>query len=372
MISRDNIGRIRELVIKEFKQLLRDPRMVRMLILPPVIQLIIFGYAVSTDIRMTPTFVLDHDRSRTSRELVEALTVSGYFKVIARSDRPVDMVRALERGDAIVGLVIPAGFDRALADGDGASVQLLLDGTNSNTAMTARGYAEQIIRNYARRIEPGSHRTAIDLRERAWYNPNLSSRDYNVPGVVAVLLMIICMILTSQAVVREREIGTLEQLLVSPLRPGELIAGKTIPFAMVGILDLIMVTVAAMALFHVPFKGNFTFLLGAGILYLASALGAGLLISTLSRTQQEASMVSFLVLQPVILLSGFMFPVGSMPVVFQYLTLLNPLRHFLTITRGVFLKGIGPAILWPECLALLIIGGSILSIATLRFRKTIG
>jgi len=367
---RESAGRIREMVRKEFRQLFRDPRMVRILIFPPLIQLVVFGYAVSTDIRDTPTFLIDHDQSRESRLLVDAFTASGYFRVVGRSQRSSDLVDALDSGEVIIGVEIPSDFSRSLRDGSGASVQLLLDGTNSNTAMTARGYAELIIRNYAMRVAPVGVPILIDLNERAWYNPDLVSRDYNVPGIVAVLLMIVCLLLTSLAVVREREIGTLEQLMVSPLRPYELIAGKTIPFAIVGLFDLTMVTTLAIVWFDVPFKGNFFLLFGSGILYLLSALGAGLLISTISKTQQEAAMASFLFLQPTILLSGFMFPIESMPVVFQYLTLLNPLRHFQVITRAVFLKGSGITILWPQCAALLVIGVTVLVFAASRFHKT--
>lgn len=370
MSLRQSLNRIREVVRKEFRQLFRDPRMVRMIIGPPLVQLIVFGYAVSTDIRHTSTFVVDLDRTKESREIVEALTASGYFRVVGQSSRPADLVRTLDFGDAIVGVEIPKGFATGLRDGNGTSVQLLLDGTNSNTALTARGYAERILRSYALNLGATKIPVMIDLRERVWYNPDLSSRDYNVPGVVAMLLMIICLILTSLAVVREREIGTLEQLMVSPLRPGELIAGKTIPFALVGIFDLILVTVLALVWFGVPFKGNFLFLLVTGVLYLFSVLGIGLLISTISRTQQEAFMASFLVIMPVILLSGFMFPVSSMPEIFQYVTFLNPLRHFLEIVRGIFLKGAGPGTLWPQCLALLIIGPAVLAFAASRFRKT--
>jgi len=370
MNLRQSLNRIREVANKEFRQLFRDPRMVRMIIGPPLVQLIVFGYAVSTDIRHTPTFIVDFDRTKESREVVEALTASGYFRVVGRSSRPADLVRALDFGDAIVGVEIPAGFATGLRDGNGTSVQLLLDGTNSNTALTARGYAERILQSYALSLGTAKIPVMIDLRERAWYNPDLSSRNYNVPGVVAMLLMIICLILTSLAVVREREIGTLEQLMVSPLRPGELIAGKTIPFALIGLLDLVIVTTLALVWFGVPFKGSFLFLLVTGVLYLFSVLGIGLLISTISRTQQEAFMASFLVIMPVILLSGFMFPISSMPKIFQYLTLANPLRHFLEIVRGIFLKGAGPGTLWPQCLALLIIGPSVLAFAATRFRKT--
>jgi ABC-2 type transport system permease protein len=366
----ESLGRIREIVRKEFRQLLRDPRMVRILIGPPLIQLVIFGYAVSTDIKDTATFIVDHDNTRESRELVSALTASGYFRVVGGSSRPRDLIKALDAGEALVGLVIPPDFSRDLRGGRGSGVQLLIDGTDSNTAMKARGYAEQIIGNYGRREAGTRIPVAIDLRERAWYNPDLLSRNYNVPGVVAAILMIVCLLLTSLAVVREREIGTLEQLMVSPLSRVELMIGKTIPFAIVGLLDLTMITTLALAWFRVPFEGSFLLLFFAGLLYLLSALGMGLLISTVSRTQQEAMMASFLFLQPALILSGFMFPVSSMPVVFQYLTLANPLRHFLDIVRAIFLKGSGVAILWPQLLALLGIGAGILLLAATRFRKT--
>lgn len=370
MMSTARIERTLELVRKEFRQLFRDPRMVRILIFPPLFQLIVFGYAVSTDLRNTETFVVDQDRTRDSRELVDTFTAAGYFEVTGSSSHHSDMVEALDEGSAVVGLVIPAGFSSDLRSGAGTGVQLLLDGTNSNTALKARGYAENIIQQYAVRRGLFAVPEVIDLRERAWYNPDLSSRNYNVPGVIAAIMMIVCILLTSLAVVREREIGTLEQLMVSPLSPWELVAGKTIPFAAVGLFDLTLVTTLALLWFDVPFKGSFLFLFAAGILYLLSALGIGLLISTVSKTQQEAAMASFLFLMPALLLSGFMFPVSSMPALFQYLTFANPLRHFLEVVRSVFLKGGGPAVLWPQLAALLVIGVAVFATAASRFRKT--
>lgn len=364
--------RIQEMVRKEFLQVLRDPRLRRMLFLTPIFQLVIFGYAVSTDVRHTRTFVVDHDRTRASRELVEALTASGYFRVAGRSDRPQDLVRALDHGDAIMGIEIPAGFAQALRDGSGAEIQLLFDGTNSNIATVARGYAERIVQSHGVRLGLVPREAPVDLRERAWFNPDLASRNYNVPGVLGILIMLICLLLTSLAVVKEREIGTLEQLMVSPLRGGELIAGKTIPFAIIGLVDLIVITTLALVWFKVPFRGNALLLLGASMLYLLSGLGLGLIISTISKTQQEAFMATFLIFMPTILLSGFMFPVSSMPVAFQWLTFLNPVRHYLEIVRAIFLKGAGLGVLWPKMLVLLVIGAGLLGLATTRFRKTLG
>lgn len=360
--------RIAGMVIKEFRQIFRDPRMARVVFIAPVIQLLVFGYAVSTDIANTATFLVDHDRSRASRELVDSLTSSRYFRIVARSDRPEDLVSALQAGDAVVGLTIPVNFSRDLRSGAGARVQILLDGTNSNTASVAQGYAERIVADFGRRQNPEVS-SPIELRDRPWFNPNLESRDYNVPAVVGALIMLVCLLLTSLAVVREREIGTLEQLKVSPLTAGDLIAGKTIPFAMIGLFDLTIVTAVALYWFEVPFRGSFLLLLGASALYILSALGIGLFISTISTTQQEAFMASFLVFMPAILLSGFMFPVTSMPEIFQWATLANPVRHYIEIVRAVFLKGAGFEALSGQFAALFLIGTTVLLFATRRFRK---
>jgi len=369
---RDSLERVWEMVRKEFLQIFRDPRLRRVIFVAPIIQLVIFGYAVSTDVLNTSIFVVDHDKTRASRELLEAFTASGYFRVAGRSDRPADLIRALDHGEAIAGLEIPVGFGTSVRDGSGAEIQLLLDGTNSNTATVAGGYAERIVESYGARLGLAQIPAAIDLRERVWFNPDLASRNYNVPAVVGALILLVCLLLTALAVVREREIGTLEQLMVSPLTRGELIAGKTIPFAIIGLVDMAVVTTVALVWFGVPFEGNALLLLGASVLFLLSGLGVGLFISTISNTQQEAFMATFLVFQPTMLLSGFMFPVSSMPVLFQWLTLLNPLRHYLEIVRGIFLKGTGLEALWPQYLTLLVMGTGILWFSATRFRKRVG
>lgn len=368
MMWRESLERVREMVRKEFLQLFRDPRMWRVVFVAPVIQLIVFGYAVSTDIKNTPTFVVDHSHTPESRELVDAFTASGYFQVVGHSARPADLVRALDHGEALVGLVVPVDFAQALRGEQGATLQLLLDGTESNTASVAQGYAERIVQDYATRVG-GRTALAVDLRERAWFNADLASRNYNVPAVSGAIIFLICLLLTSLAVVREREIGTLEQLMVSPLSAGELIAGKTIPFAIIGFVDVILVTVAALVWFRVPFVGTFALLALASLLYILSSLGIGLLISTVSKTQQEAFMTTFLVFMPTTLLSGLMFPVSSMPAAFQWLTLINPMRHYLEIVRGIFLKGAGVAPLAAQYLALLVLGAGLLAFAASWFAK---
>jgi ABC-2 type transport system permease protein len=355
-----NPRRVFEMVRKEFRQIFRDPRLRGVIFVAPMIQLLAFGYAVSTDVRNVATLVVDHDRSRASRELVEAFTASGYFRVLGYADRPVDIVRALDHGDAVLGIVIPPGFEHG-----SSRVQLLFDGTNSNLANVARGYAERIVLSQAD-LPP----SLVELRSRAWFNPALDSRDYNVPAVIGALLMLICLLLTSLAVVREREMGTLEQLLVSPLRPGELILGKSLPFALIGLVDMGLVVGVALLWFRIPFRGSPLLLILGTVLFLFSALGLGLLISSISNTQQEAFMSAFLVFLPAILLSGFMFPVSSMPSGFQALTLLNPLRHYLEIVRALFLKGAGFEALWMQLSALLGMGTGLLWLASRRFRDS--
>ena len=362
------LERVFQLVMKEFRQVLRDRRMKGVIFIAPVLQVLLFGYAVSTDVRETRLMVLDQDRTVASRELVSALTSSGYFKPAGTATRSGQLVRALDRGDAAAALHIPAGYAASLRDASGATVQLLLDGSNSNTATVSLSHAQRIVQQVGAEPVVGM-RPVIELRERAWFNPDLSSRDYNVPAVIGAIMMLVALLLTSLAIVREREIGTLEQLRVSPLTPGELIAGKTIPFAIIGMADLLLVTVIAVGWFAVPMRGSIVLLLLAGLLYLLAALGLGLLISSAAATQQEAFMVSFLVYMPTILLSGFMFPVSSMPRLFQWLTLLNPMRHFLEIVRGLFLKGVGLPALWPQFVVLFVMGVSVLWYAGRRFQR---
>ncbi len=370
-MRRESLERIAGLVQKEFRQLFRDPRLNRMIFVGPIIQLLIFGYAVSTDVRNTRLFVVDNDHTRASRDLVDALTAGDYFRVVGGSDRAAAAAAALDHGTATVALQIPPNYERDLHRPGGAQVQLLVDGTNSNVATVALGYAEQIVRSQALQAMGRAIVLPVDLRQRAWYNPALASRNYNVPAVIGTLMLMMSLMLTALAVVREREMGTLEQLMVSPLSPGELIAGKTIPFGLVGLMQMAIITVVALVWFRIPFLGFAPLLLLAALLFLITALGLGLLISTVSNTQQEAFLTTFLAIMPVMLLSGFMFPVSSMPAAFQWLTLLNPLRHYLEIVRAIFLKGAGLDSLWPQFLYLLVMGAGVLWLAASRFHKTV-
>ncbi len=365
--------RIRQIVRKEVRQLLRDPRSRPILFVAPVVQLLLFGYAVNTDVRSTPLAVLDLDRSAASRELVDELVAAGYFETVIQADRPRELVEALDRGQALIALEVPPRFSRDLASGRGAAVQLLVDGTDSNTGTIALGHARRTILAYS--LEKGGLGESLAigprLEPRAWFNPSLESRVYNVPGVIGILILLMCLLLTSFSVVRERELGTLDQLRVSPVKPAELILGKTIPVAVVALIDLALITAVGTAWFDIPLKGSPLVLLAASLLFILSGLAAGLLISTVSKTQQEAFLTMYLVLLPSIILSGFFFPIHSMPELFQWVSFLNPVRYFLEIVRAIFLKGAGPVVLWPQFSALLILGTAGIAVAIRRFARSI-
>jgi ABC-2 type transport system permease protein len=374
MMGRASWRRIGALVRKELRQIFRDPKTKRLVFGSPIIQLLLFGYAATTDVHNVATFVVDHDRTAESRALQDALTAGSYFRVAGRSDRPADIGAALDDGSAVIGLEIPPGFARDLGSGRGAHVQVLVDGTHSNTATVAQGYATRIIQQFG--IDYAEQRDqlpegGVDLRSRAWFNPGLESRLYNVPAILGVLLLLMCLLLTAMTVARERELGTLEQLMVSPLTPGELMLGKTIPVAIIALIDLAIISVVAIFWFRVPLQGSAVVLVAAASIYILASLSMGLFISSVSRTQQEAFMTMFLVILPAIVLSGFLYPVHTMPVAIQYLTLLNPVMHFLEIVRGIFLKGWGLADVWRQMLVLTLMAGVLLYGAAHRFRASL-
>jgi len=379
-----DVGRLVQLVRKEARQTFRDPRALRVIFLAPIIQLVIFGYAVTTDVKDAAMIVYDRDQTSQSRELVQSLTAAGYFRVAAVASRADQMADALDHGSAILALEIPRGFQADLAAGGPASVQLLIDGTTSNTATVAQAYASQIILRFGQEhvvhigrsaampaaAGTGTALPGVDLRVRAWYNPNLESRVYNVPGVVGNLMMLMALLLTTLAVVRERELGTLEQLMVSPLKPAELIVGKTLPVVGIALVDLALITTVATLWFAIPLRGTFAMLGLASLAYVICGLGIGLLISTVSDTTQEAFMTMFMFFLPAMIFSGFFFPVENMPVFFQYVTLLDPVRYYVAAVRAIFLKGAGLAVLWPQVVTLFGMGGAILWLAATRFHKT--
>jgi ABC-2 type transport system permease protein len=369
--------RIYRMLVKEFIQVLRDPRMKALIFVMPVIQLIMFGYAVTTDVDHIKTAVCDLDKSPQSRALIERFTASGYFNVVDNTDRPERLGELLDRGEVIIGIQINRGFAEDLKSGRQAVIQSIVDGTDSNTGTVAMDYAQRITQDFSRaRAEPGElaqlaqpQTEPIELRSRAWFNPDLKSRYFNVPGVIAVVVLLISLLLTAMAIVREREIGTMEQLMVTPIRSFELILGKTLPFVLISFIDVLVVTAIGVSWFKVPILGSLTLLLFGAGLYLMSTIGIGLFISTVSQTQQQALMSSFFFYLPAVLLSGFMFPISNMPEPAQWLTYLNPLRYFLVIIRDIFLKGSGWDILWPQFTALAVLGTALLTISSLRFKK---
>jgi len=362
------------MVVKEFIQIFRDKRMKAIVFVIPILQTIVFGYAVTTDVNNIPTAVMDNDHSFESRELVRRFSASGYFQIKATPASPAAVQELLDRAEVAVAIRIDHGFSSDLKRGIPATVQLLADGTDSNTTIVALDYATRIIKRYGREMARPSSGPGvrIDVRQRAWYNPELKSKNYNVPGVIAMVIMLTSLLLTSMAVVREREIGTMEQLMVTPLRPVELILGKTIPFALIAFFEMVLVTAFAVLKFDIPIRGALYLLPLSTAIYLLSVLGTGLFISTIAKTQQQALMATFLFYMPAVLLSGFMFPIENMPLFFQLFTYANPLRYFLVIIRGIFLKGSGLALLWPQMTSLLLLGIMVLTLSSLRFKKRLG
>lgn len=375
------LGPLRAMLKKEFIQALRDPRMRAVLLVVPIVQVLVFGYAVTTDVRDVRLAVLDRDQSPESRELVSRFTGSGYFLEVARPPGDQALRELLDRGRARAALVVEPGFGRDLRAGRTASAQLLLDGTDSNTAALVLGYASSLVEGWSRELLAARVARATGLspppvpvvvETRAWFNENLESRNYFVPGVIALLLMVTTLLLSSMAIVREKEAGTIEQVMVTPIRRWEFILGKTVPFVLIGYLNAALVAAVAVAWFRIPIRGNLLLLAAATGLYLMSMLGAGLFVSTVSRTQQQALMTTFFFTMPFILLSGFIYPIANMPAAVRAVTYLNPVRYFLVVVRGIFLKGVGFEYLWPQLGALALLGTVALSLAVLRFRKTLG
>jgi ABC-2 type transport system permease protein len=372
--------RLKAMLVKEFIQVFRDPRMRIVLFVIPIIQTVIFSYAVNMDVKNIPTAILDRDNSTESRELVAIMASSGYFSVTERISEDADTRRLLDRGTVRVVLNIQHGFSERLRRGDAAQLQVLLDGSDSNTAGIILGYLARLAIDYntrlqnsyaARQFGSTSRVGQVQLVSRAWFNDNLASPPFYVPAVITNILFIITMLLSSLAIVREKEIGTIEQVIVTPIRKREFILGKTLPFVLIGYIDVALISIVGTLVFDVPVRGSLWLLFLATTLFLMSSLGIGLLISTVSQTQQQAMMTAFFIIFPAMLLSGFAFPIENMPEPVQWLTLLNPLRYYMVIIRGIFMKGVGMAALWEQMAALAVIGVALLSIAIGRFSKTL-
>jgi ABC-2 type transport system permease protein len=376
--------RILTILKKEIIQMFREPRMRGLLFLPPLIQLVVFGYAVTLDVDHARIGWMDMSRTQESRALRARFEGSGRFDIVAQPESEQEVQRLLDRSEVHAVVAVLPDFARDLARGRAAQVQVLLDGTNSNTASIVSAYAAGVIADFSADValNPSKNQEMLQTTMRAanasgevepearvWFNPDLRSRNYFVPGVAANILLMVTLMLTAQAIIREKEMGTMEQLMVTPMRPIELMIGKTLPFAMVGMMNMIMITGAALLLFHIPFQGNFFLLLFCALLFLLPSLGAGLFLSTVSSTQQQANLGSFFITTPAFMLSGFTFPIRNMPWAVQCLTYLNPLRYFMEIVRGIFLKGVGIAALWPQMLILAVYGVVILWLSAMRFHK---
>lgn len=366
-------------LVKEFLQFIRDPKMFMVVIVAPVIQLIFLGYAANRDIKNVRTVVFDRDKSESSREFVRNFEKSGYFSMDYYVSDYKEMSSLIDNGKAITGIVIPENFEKDINRRVTAKVQIIIDGSDGNKASIAAGYVQNIAAAYSKNIavediEKAGIKTSlagtIEPVSRIWYNADLSTRNYMLPGIVGLILIIITTNLSSLAIVKEREIGTLEQLIVTPVKPYQIILGKLIPFAILGIVSMTLVLSVMTFWFGIYVKGSLIFLFIASFIFMLSTLGLGLFVSTISRTQQQAMITSaFLVIMPMIFLSGFSFPVENMPLIIQYVTYLIPLRYFLVIIRGIVLKGLGLSDLWIECSVLLSMGIFILISSSLRFRK---
>jgi len=372
-----SIQRILAILKKEFGQLFKDKKLLPIVFVAPVLQLTLLGFAASVDVKNIAMVLCDLDKTEDSRQLAEKFVTSGYFTIEYATDDYNAVQLYLDDNKASMALVIPHNFGNKLLKREQATVQLLVDGSEGNTSAIGLNYASQIVAQYSNRIltevSGGPQRmvgAAINTQVRAWYNPELKSRNYMVPGVLVLLLLVTTMNLTSMAVVREKEIGTLEQIMVTPIRPSELIIGKLIPFTMIAVINATIVLVVMVFGFDIPIKGSVPLLIGLSTFFLLTTLGLGLFVSTITRTQQQAMMIGqFFILQPMMYLSGFTFPVENMPAFLQFVSIGIPMRHYLVIVRSIILKGVGISDLWLQALMLLGMGAGVLGASILRFKK---
>jgi ABC-2 type transport system permease protein len=370
---------ILEFIKKEFLQFKRDPRMFALILIAPVVQLTFLGFAANLDVKLVRTIVFDQDRSATSRDFIERFISSGYFKIEDYVSSYDEIAKEIDKGNVILALVIPDDFEKNIYSRRTVSVQALFNGSDGNTAGIVAGYAQSIVSEYSQKIvmdfinktgQRISKATNISPEIRVWYNPELKTRNFMVPGIFGLLLSLITLILTSLAVVKEKEIGTMEQLIVTPLKPYQIIIGKLVPFVVLSFVAVLIILAAMYFIFAIPVKGDLWFLFLSAFLYILSTLGMGLFVSTISKTQQQAMMISiFALMMPMIFLSGFAFPIENMPQSIQYLSYIVPLRYFIEIIRGVVLKGLGFTDFWFNAVILLVMGVTILLLSSLRFKS---
>jgi len=357
------------LVQKEFKQVLRDRNMLRLIFLAPMIQLLVLGYAINTDVKNIYTAVYDFDRTRLSREFVQTLSAGDYFIIKPAEYSLLHSDCGFTENKINVNLIIPPDFSERLETGQPVATGFVVDGANANSAAIAMGYGGMITNQFNRGLSDFS--LPITMRQRIMYNPEQASVNYMVPGIVAVLLLMITSMLTSMAIVREREMGTLEQLMVTPIPTPALIMGKTIPFAILGFIEMSVALAFGIVWFGIPFIGSWPLLYALSFVFLFTTLGVGMFISTATRTQQQAMFFSWFFMIFSILTSGFFTPISNMPQAVQYLTYLNPLRYFMVIIRSIMMKGAGVDVLYPQILALIVFGLAIFSFSVMRFSKRV-
>lgn len=365
---------LRALIIKEFLVLLKDPRARIVLIVPPLLQLFVFGYAQTFEVRHVPTIVLNEDRGTQGRELLAGFEANPAFNIVAHLTSAAEIAPMIDRGAAVLAVRIGQRYSADVEAGLPAPVQIIIDGRRSNTALILEGYVNSIVSAQSAAITAGrgAANPPASLVPRAWFNENYESSWFVVPGLVAMLTLVITLVTTALSVAREREIGTFEQLMVTPLSPMQILIGKTVPPLCVGLAQGLAITGVGSFWFDVPFRGDPLLLFLSMLTFLLSAIGIGVMISSLVRTQQQAILGVFLFMVPAVMLSGYATPITSMPDWIQALTLVNPLRYFLVLTRGIFLRGIGFDLAWPQIWPMLVIGAATLVLSQWLFRAKLG
>jgi ABC-2 type transport system permease protein len=360
---------------KEFLHIVRDKRTLGVMLIMPIIQLLLMGYAATTDVDQLRTAVLDQDKTAASRDLIAAYQASKYFDVVAYADSQSHLAYLVDTGDVRAGVIIPTGYGRTVAAAGQSQIAFVIDGSDPSVASTVFSASQAVGQAYSMEaleestgIDPDSM-PGVQVRPRVWYNPDMKSANFMIPGIIGMILYFLTALFTAQAIVREREQGTIEQLIVTPIRSLELIIGKVLPYAVVSFIGVLEVLALGVFWFGVPIRGSLGLLLGLSALFLLTSLGIGIFISTVASTQQEAMLLTWLTMLPAIFLAGFFFPIEAMPAWLQAISYVVPLRYMLVVIRGIFLKGVGLDILYPQVVAMILFGAAIMLLSAARFRK---
>ena len=369
------------LIQKEFIQVFRDRAMIFIIFVMPLVQILLLGSAVSTDIKHIKTIICDLDRTPSSRDLIQRFQQTQYFDLQFIETNQRAMTKHIDEGAATIAIIIPTRFEKDLIRNQTPTIQILVDGQDSNSSLIAMGYANRIIQAFSlEKLQNNLVKNPNILRQihlvepetRIWYNPNLEAKNFMIPGIIAILLTVITSLLTALGLVREKEIGTLEQLMVTPIKSYQLMIGKTVPFAILGMIEIAIAIGVAKLWYQIPIRGNLLLFFGFSFIFMFTTLGVGIFISTISKTQQQALFLAWFFLVFSILMSGFMFPIDNMPKIMQYLTYINPVRYFMTIVRELFLKGTGLNYLWQEGAIMTVFSIVIITFSAIRFQKRVG